>query len=443
MNLRRMPYRRKIAVGLLCSWLFLLSGAAHAETLDQLVLEAQANNPEVRASQARWESLVQRARQSDSLDDPMIMLRAQSLLIRDPLAFDRENMTSKVIGISQMLPFYGKRALKREMADHAAEADRWLVEERRLELKRMVTEFWARAYAVDQAIAIVERTIGSLDDLIRFTESMYSVGEGLQQDVLKAQLQRSRMEDMRIVLKQRRRSIEATLNTLAYRPADVVIPPVNALALEPLQADGVFLERLALDRRPLLRSLAEQVDRAKAGRRLAEKEFYPDFTLSFEYMQREPTGMGSEGYDMYSAGVSFNLPVRRERRHAMVAESEAEIDMIQQELAMAHNQIRLGIADSLALMERSRALAELYREGILPQATQALASSMSAYRVGKADFMTVLDGQMRLFEVEREYHDAVADYQMQLAQLENLVGVSAPFDTRQAVASKSTERGSE
>lgn len=430
-----LPIAKCLLVAALLPFLLVFSSPVLAQpVLDDLVAEALANNPEVKASQARWDTLVNRARQAGTLEDPMIMLRAQSVLVRDPFAFDRENMSSKVIGISQMLPFYGKRALKREIADHAAEASRWLIEERRLELRRMVKETWSKIYLVDQSLLLIDRTIGALDDLTRFTESMYGVGEGLQQDVLQAQLQRSRMEDMRIVLVQRRRTLEATLNTLLYRPADVRIPELHDLAIEPVTIDAATLERLAVAQRPILKSLEALTDKAVTGRRLAEKEFYPDFTLSLEYMLREPTGMGSEGYDMYSAGVTFNLPVQRERRHAMVAEAEAEIRMTQQDRAMMLNQIRLGIADSLASMERSRKLAALYRDGIMPQATHALAASMSAYRVGKADFMNVLDGQMRLFEVEREYHDAVAEHQMQLAQLENLVGVSAPFDPSRLVS---------
>lgn len=399
-----------------------------AGELDRLVAEAVVNNPEVSASEARWEALVSRTRQAGTFEDPMIMLRAQSLLIRDPFNFERENMTSKVVGVSQMVPFFGKRALKKEIAEREAEAGRWLIEERRLELQSMVKETWAQLYYVDQSLVLIERTIGVLDDLSRFTETLYGVGEGLQQDVLKAQLERSRMEEMRIVLQQRRRTMEAILNTLAYRPANTEIPFVAELPLMTAPTDAVLLEKLAEQHRPLIKSLSLQTDKARTGRELADREYYPDFTFSLEWMQREPTNMGSEGYDMYSAGVSFNLPVQRERRRAMIAEAEAETRMAQDEQEMLRNRIRLGIADILAQLERSRRLVSLYRDAVIPQATHAFEASMSAYRVGKADFMNVLDGQMRLFSVEREYHDAVSEHQMQMARLENIVGVTAPFD---------------
>jgi outer membrane protein TolC len=393
--------------------------------LAALVAEALANNPEIKASEARWQTFSERVRQAGTFDDPMLMLKIQNALVRDPLAFDRDVMTAKVIGISQMVPFFGKRALQREGAERAAESERWSFEERKLELRRMVKETWYQLYFIDRSLAIVEKNIGILDDLTRFTETMYGVGQGLQQDVLKAQVERSKMEDMRISLRQKRRSLEATLNSLLYRPAGTAVPTIAEVDLSPVDFDDAELERIAAENRPLIRALSAQVEKARVSRKLGEKEFYPDFTVALEYMQRDPA-MGEEGDDMYGAGVTFNLPVQRQRRRAMIAEAESETRMAQEELNMLRNQIRFGIADALARLERSRKLAELYREGIIPQAGHSLEAAMAAYRVGKADFMNVLDSQMALFNFEREYYDAVAEHQMQLAQLEGVVGKELP-----------------
>jgi outer membrane protein TolC len=400
-------------------------GAESPDSLDTLVDQALTNNPEIKASEARWQAFSERVRQAGTFEDPMLMLKIQNALVRDPLAFDRDVMTAKVIGVSQMLPFFGKRALQREGAERAAEGERWSFEERKLELRRMVKETWYQLYFVDRSLEIVEKNIRILDDLTRFTETMYGVGQGLQQDVLKAQVERSKMEDMRISLRQKRRSLEATLNTLLYRPAGTAVATIVELNLTPVDFEEAELERLAAENRPLIRSLAAQVEKAQVSRQLGEKEFYPDFTVSLEYMQRDPA-MGEKGDDMYGAGITFNLPVQRERRHAMIAEAESETRMAQEELNMLRNQIRFGIADALARLERSRKLAELYRGGIIPQAGHSLEAAMAAYRVGKADFMNVLDSQMDLFNFEREYYDAVAEHQMQLAQLEGVVGKELP-----------------
>lgn len=393
--------------------------------LSALVEEALAANPEIRASEARWQSFVQRVKQAGVLEDPMLMLKVQNALVRDPLNFKRDVMTAKVIGISQTLPFFGKRALQREGAELDAEVTRWTFEERKLALRRMVKETWYQLFFVDHSLEVVDRTIGALDDLTRFTETMYGAGQGLQQDVLKAQVERSKMEEMRISLRQSRRSLEATFNNLLYRPAGTAVPTLAEIHLTPADFDESELARLAEENRPQIRALVAQVEKARVNRKLGVKELYPDFTVSLEYMQREPA-MEEEGFDMYGAGVTFNLPVRHERRHAMVAEAESETRMAQEELNMLRNEIRFGIADALARLERSRKLAELYRDGILPQAGHSLEAALAAYRVGKVDFMSVLDSQVALYNFEHEYYDAVAEHQMQLARLEGVVGKELP-----------------
>jgi outer membrane protein TolC len=402
-----------------------VTAADPSPDLSAMVEEGLANNPEVHASQARWDVLRAKADQAGRLDDPMLMFRIQNALVNDPLAFDKDPMTGKVVGISQQLPFAGKRDLERRMAEQEAEAERWQYEERRLELARMIKENYYRIFYVDQALPIVARTIQVLDDLIRFTETMYAVGQALQQDVLRAQVQRSKIEDMRIALAQQRSSLAALLNSLLYRPAEQTLPEVHDVAIVPFTASIDQLAGLAEAHRPLLKRAAAQVEKGKSGQALARKEFYPDFNVAFEYMQRDPV-MDEPGDDMYSLGVTLNLPIDRQRRHAMVAEAMAETRMAEQELHMLRNNIRQSIADTLARLDRNRQMAELYRSAVIPQATGALDAAMAAYRVGKADFMNVLDSRMALFDYERQYVEAVAEHQMLLAQLEGVVGTGLP-----------------
>ena len=134
----------------------------------------------------------------------------------------------------------------------------------------------------------------------------------------------------------------------------------------------------------------------------------------------------SRGDDMYTATLSFNLPVQIDRRRAKVAEMEAARRMAVQELAGQQNQIRLAISDALAQLERSRKLSRLYDAGMLDQARGTLEAATAGYRTGKAKFSEVLASRMNLLAYEREYHGAMSDYQMQIAILENVVGVALP-----------------
>lgn len=427
-----MPVSRILLFSLFCVLLgpgapaFLLADKTPSpESLDGLVASAVANNPDVKASAERWQASVERVRQAGVLEDPMAMLRIQNALIRDPLNFKRDTMTAKVIGISQKLPFYGKRDLMREEAGFEAEADRWVVEERRLELRRMVKETWYQIYLIDRSLETVAGNLTLLDDLIRLAESMYGVGKTGQQEIFQAQLERSKMEELRITLEQKRRSLAATLNTLAYRPVETAIPTMAKITLTPFSLSAAEMESLALAHRPALKGLRAQIDKTEASAKLAEKEFYPDVTVSLEYMQRDPA-MGTPGDDMYGAQLTFNLPIQTDRRHAKVAETQADRRKAAQELAALQNQIHQAIGDGLAQLERSRKLTQLYNQGILLQAGGAAESTLAAYRTDKAKFTEVLNSRIALFNAEREYQGAVTDYQMQLAVLENVVGTSLP-----------------
>jgi len=405
----------------------ILALPVQASPLDDLVVEALAANPELKATHARWEMFTQKARGAGSFDDPMLMLGVKNNLIRDPFDFKRDMSSSKVIGISQMIPFFGKRDLMKEAATLEAEAARWEVEERKLELAAMVKETWYQIYFTDRSLDVLERSIATVDELVRFTEAMYGAGQGRQADVLRAQVERSKMEDMRLTLQQQRRSLETGLNALLFRPQSTTVPEVSALELTAFTPEPAELERLAEEHRPLLRALAARIDKAEAERLLADKEFYPDFTLSFEYMQRESI-MDDPGYDMFDANISFNLPLQRERRHAMVAESEASRRMAGEELNMTRNAIRQTIADLAAQLQRDRKMASLYRDGLLPQSSLAAESALSAYRTGKGEFMQVLESRVALFDVERTYYQAVAEHEMELARLEAAVGVPLPVE---------------
>jgi len=166
--------------------------ALPVNSLPQLVATALADNPELKASDARWKMFASRAKQAGSLEDPMLMLKAQNLLVRDPLTFNRDATTAKVIGISQQLPFWGKRALREEIANLEAESYRQSIEERKLELARMVKETWYQLYATDKSLAIIEKNLKIMDDFLTIAETKYAVGQGAQADIYKAGLENQR-----------------------------------------------------------------------------------------------------------------------------------------------------------------------------------------------------------------------------------------------------------
>jgi outer membrane protein TolC len=397
-----------------------------AEELARFVDTALANNPELKSSQARWRMFASKARQAGTLEDPMVMFKLQNLLAREPFSIGgKDPQTAKVIGITQQLPFWGKRAIRREVAEYEADSYKWTVEERKLELSRMVKETYYQLWAVDKSMEIVDKNLKIMSDFVTIAESKYSVGQGVQQDIYKAGLEKSRMIDMQITLKQQRKSLEANLNFLLYRSGTTTVGSISDFNLPHVSLSAEQLNDAAFEKRPQIKSLTSLANKGLASHRLAQKEFYPDFNLSFEYMFREAVSnemTNDPGYNMFTVGVTFNLPFQQERRRAMLVESTSETSMAAEELNSLKNTISYTINDILAQMERRKNLVELYKGGIIPQAEQSLESAVISYRVNKVDFLTLLDGRLSLFNYERELYESQAEYMMKLAQLEAVVG---------------------
>ena len=396
-----------------------------AEDLTTLVTTALSNNPELKASEARWQMFASKAKQAKALDDPMVMFRLQNMLTREPGVFNLDPTSAKVVGISQQLPFWGKRALREKVALSEAESYKWAFEERKLELTKMVKENYYQLWAVNKMLGIIDKNLKILSNFLTINELKYSVGQGVQQDIYKAGLEKSKMLDMQISLQQQRKSLEANLNYLLSRQGN---PPIGTLADFTLPRVTLTREQLneaALQNRPQVKNMASLVNKAQAARSLAKKESYPDFNLSAEYMFREPiaTGMTTDpGYNMFSVGLSFNLPIQQQKRRAMVAESNFETSMATEELNALKNSISYTINETLAQLDRRRQQVELYSGGIIPQSGQSLESALISYRVNKVDFLTLLDSRMNLFNYERELYESKAEYMMKLAQLEAVVG---------------------
>ena len=398
------------------------------ESLPALVESAVNNNPELKTSAARWKMFASRIKQSSSWEDPMLMLKMQNMVNRYPLSFNKDTTTAKVIGISQQIPFFGKLALKEEIAGYEAESYRWQIEERKLELKRMVKETYYQIYAVDKALETVGRNLAIVADLLKIAESRYTVGQGAQADILRGGVEQSKMLEMQVTLEQQRKSLAANMNYLLARPSGSGFSSLPDFELPAVIQSQEELQELAYRSRPQIKSLANLASKGLAAGRLAARESYPDFIVSLEYMQRQ-SAMEDPGYDMYSLALSFNLPLQTGRREAMKAESSSESRMADEEINALKSSISYTIADNLAIMERRKKLVELYRTGLIPQAEQSLESSLIGYRVGKVDFLTLLDGRTSLFTYQRELSESKAEYMMALARLEAAVGVellSAP-----------------
>jgi len=413
---RRLLLESKLLVGILLAGLFFISSPLHAEDLDRLVNEALSNNPDLAAAKARWEQATYRSPQVGSLMDPVLSF-ALSNYPNDSLSSNETAMTGNEIKLAQAFPFPGKLANRSALASEQARWFEALYKDKHYQIARMVKDAWYRLYFNGRAISVTERNLALVDDVIRLTEVRYETGTGLQQDVLKAQVQRSKTMERLTSLRQQGTVVQAELNRLLNRPSggSYDVPEV----LELVQTDyglDVF-QNTASNKRPMNSAYQSLIRRYRFQNKLAELDDYPDMTVFASWRFRDDA-LPDGGTDFISTGISINLPVYRDKRRAAKAEAAAAIRMAERQSEDFRNSVSQSLQNAYARMEETRQQTELYEKGIIPQTSQSFQSALGSYRVGKLEFISLLDGLMTTYQAEMEYYRVSSEYMRSLAWLE-------------------------
>ncbi len=392
--------------------------------LKEVITEALQNNPEIQAARKESEAAQHRIAPAGALEDPM--LEAGFLnLPTNSLRFDREDMTMKMIGLSQRLPYPGKRGLRQDVATKDAETVGFGYQETVNRVARDIKVAYIDLGLTLETTTLVEKNRQILEQFLRIAEGRYAVGQGTQTDVLKAQTQLSKMTDELIKVARERPTIEADLNRMLGRDANAAAPVPAPPQLREATLKLESLRETALAQRPQLLALQSIVARSEKALDLARKDYYPDFDVRMAYGQRDNMPDGTRRSDMVSLTVAINLPVwRDDKRAPRVAESLAMRDQAQSMYQAQRNEVAAKLRQQVAVAEQSLKSVRLYETSILPQARLTVESALPAYRVNRADFLTLLDSQMAVLNFEISRVTAVASHNKALAEIELLTGGS-------------------
>ena len=389
--------------------------------LQGFIQVALESNPAIKAFQHRIKAAQEVPSQVNSLDDPILQFQLKNMPV-DTFDFSQESATQKQFTLSQKLPYPGKLRLKSEIAEKNILITQRDLEEARLTITRDVKMAFYELCFVLSATTITQENKTLLEQFVSIAESKYSVGKGLQQDVLKAQVELTKIMEQLIELEKLEGMEKAKLNSL-----------MNLLPQEPLailhgitKTDFNFtvqeLQAIAEKNRPLLSKISSLKERYGISKKLAEKEYYPNFNVGFKYSQREGTSR-IDRPDLVSAFVGINIPIwYKTKQSRRVSESAYKIEMAGETYNKARNQIFLNIKELVDKERQGRKTLQLIEQGILPLSRQSLESALAGYTVGKVDFLTLLSNQRTLFNWQIKYHRELTDYEKNLAKIESNAG---------------------
>ncbi len=390
-------------------------GARPSLVLLDLIHEALARNPELVAARKQWEAATNRIAQARSLDDPTLSVHLWNF----PQTFNVTQTGNTIFGFSQNLPFPGKLALKGDVASRSADMTAQAIRAKERELVARLKQAYYDLFLAQKAVQIHHEQVELVRQFAEIANAKFRAGKGSQADVLKAHVELSLLHQQLPVLEQRRETAEALLNTLLDRD------PASPLGIAPEPSQKPFdktikeLHRLALNDRPELKVAELTVQRNEQSHELAQRQYYPDFNVTFQRFQN------FQANDGFGAYVAMSIPFAfwtKPKYDAGVQEAAAAVSAARAQQHTVENLTRFQINDLLAKVRASEQVAQLYHTTILPQALQSLEAARSGYRVGKGGFLDLIDTQRAWRGFQFEYYQALVEREHRLAELEQVIG---------------------
>ena len=390
--------------------------------LNEAVNHALNHEPWLKASKQKQASIEAQSIAAGTLPDPVLTLGLMNLPTNG-FAFDQENMTQFKVGISQSLSRGDSLTLMQKALSQSAAAQPWLRKDRLAQVKATITESWLNAYRAQRSIALIEKDKALFTQLIDITESSYvsSVGKTRQQDIIRAQLELTRLEDKLMQLEQQLHSAKKRL--AQWLPINMLSQPVsddfsqvsalkNFSKLEFNQLMALLLKH------PAIIAIDKAIMAKKTQVSVAKQSYKPQIGVNMGYGYRDDMPMGSSRADLFSVGVSIDLPLFTNNRqdqlvNAAIADSEE---------AKTQKLIALKKLQGLYFKEASQLVrlgqrATLYQNKLLPQMAEQAQATLNAYTRDDGNFSDVMQARISELNAKIDALNIHVDQKIIIARL--------------------------
>ncbi len=394
------------------------SSAQQVLSLDDVVREALEKNPEAQSALHTVNGLKRRVPQVKTLPDPVVGVGwAGNITPFSTMSGDASSYRG--VTVSEQFPYPGKLKLQGAIASKEADAAQADYEAVRRRIMAEVKAAYYDYFYLDKAIQTTTRNKELLEKLSKIAEAQYRVGKGMQQDVLRSQVEISLLLEKLTVLEQQRATAQARINTYLLRAPESPLPPAAEVQPATIQYSLDELYALAAGNDTAVLRNQRMIDRGRLSVALAEKQYRPDFGVSYMYQQRTAQP------DMNGVTFSVNIPVfYRSKQRQGVAEAAEDLISAEKMHDNRLNEVRFELKQQYLAAQASERLVSLYSKGVVPQSSLALESSMASYQVGKVDFLSLIANFTTLRDYETDYYRQLADYQTAIARIESLTGTA-------------------
>lgn len=394
---------------------------AQPARLSELVDEALHKNPDIIAALRGWEAAAQFPTQVSTLPDPQVAIQHFSVGSPRPFAgFTTSNFAYIGFGISQDLPYPGKLKLKEEAAQQNAAVAREKFQAVKRAVVQQVKETYFQIAYVQETLGVLERNGRLLEQIERIADARYRVGQGSQQDVLKTQLQRTKLLREIAHHHQLMGIAQAQMRKLLNRPPDSADFRTEPLVETPLRYTSDELLARARTDNPEISGQQETVKRQSLQVEMARKDRYPDFGVQYMWQR---TGPDFPSY--YMLTFSARLPIYRRRKlDPELAQATKELNRSRREYESQVQNAYFEVRDQYIAAQTASEVLKIYHDGLIPQALSTYQAGLAAYQTGKQDFETLLSAFLDVLNFDEEYWKTLAEHETALSRIEQLTGVA-------------------
>lgn len=389
------------------------------DLLEDLLEEALENNPKIQVAYHNWKAAEYKITQVKSLPDPTARF-----------TYFGENIETRVgpqerkLGASQKIPFPAKLALKGKANSKRAQMLQRQYEAMKREIIKNVKFIFYDIFWMDKAIQITEEEKIILESLEKVAQRHYEVHRAPQQDVVKVQVELSRLIDKLFLFRQNRKSLVSKLNSILNRSQDSECEKIADLSLNEFPYPCDKLQEIASSLNPELSAADLNIQRAEYEKSLAQLDYVPDVTFSIDYI---PVGGGhtthpEDGKDSWMVTAAINIPLWFQKLGAQLKEKEALLESAKKNQENIKNTVEYEVDDMCLKISTYKDIISLYKTALIPQTEQSFEVAKIGYESGKVDFLNLLDAERVLLQTRLAYYKAMVDYQKSIAYLERIVG---------------------
>ena len=393
---------------------------------------AALNNAGLKAAFEQWKAALEQVPQAEALPDPRFNYGYFIKEVETRVGPQRHKF-----GIMQVFPWFGKIEAGTDAAAAQAKAARKRYEATKLKLFFEVKDaFYEYAYLAS-AVEIAKKNLELIKYFEEVARTKYMAAAAEHPDVIRAQVELAKIEDVLKSLEELRGPIVARLNAVLNRRSFEMLPWPQKDKFRKVELDRWQMIELLRQINPELAALGFDVDAAKHRVELAKKKFWPDIGVGVDWVQTDGAlgaGVRDSGKDPVILMFTMNLPIWRESYTAAELQAKANVRKTSQKKTQTENTIIVRAEQVLYNFEDSDRKIKLYGDVLVPKAEELLQASETAYQAGTIDFLSLIDAQRTLLNFQLQYERATTDNQQKLAELEMLVGTELPTADKEPAA---------